>query len=200
MPLPLLAIGAGLLAAKAGQAYFGNKSKKKKAEDQKKSTTNALTIQQKRSEDARRARLQLGASMMNSVPKTTAGGGVNTNTGIDPELLAQLNIERQYDFGSAVPDGAAGNGSAFVSGLFGAAGDTITGMYGGGMGGGGGTPTSASMLYDRGTGVQLPGGGPQTAPLYGVDESGEVDRGAQPGIGSNISWEDLFAEREGGDY
>lgn len=132
MALPLAGLLAASLAAKGIGGLFGNRSKKKKAAESKRATTAGLNIQQKRSEDARRARLQLGASLLGGVPRTTAGGGVNTNVGLDPELVKQLGVERTYDFGSAVPDESAGGGSAFLSGLFGGIGDTIPYMTEGG--------------------------------------------------------------------
>lgn len=176
-------VAGGILAAKAGQAYFSGRSKKKKAEEQKKAATAQLTVGQQQREDVRRGRLELGASMLSRVPKTTAGGGVNTNVALDPDLVAKLGVERKYDFASTVPDQAAGNGSEFVSGLFGGAGDALAGAYGHGLGGGGGSPTPSSMLYNRGSGPQLPGGmGPQYAPLYPVDRTGAM--GSEP-IGSD---------------
>lgn len=135
------------LAAKGTQAYLSSRSKKKQAKEGKRSTTAALQLQHKQREDARRARLQTAASMLNGVPSTTAGGGVNTNVGLDPELLRQLNVERQYDFESAVPDETQGSTDAFLSGLFGGAGD-VAGYYGaqqgGGFGGAAGAMTQGS--------------------------------------------------------
>lgn len=184
---------AAILAAKAGKAYFGSKAKKKQNDAQRTADVSALTIEQKQREDARRARVDAGASLLNGVPGTTAGGGVNTGVSLDPELVKRLGLERTYDFKSAVADRNAGAGSAFLSGLFGDVGDTVAGMYGGGMGGG---ATAAWQDVSRGGAnpwangtTTLPGGGPQTAPLH------MVDGGAAP----TLSWEDLMRRVGGGD-
>lgn len=183
-------IPAAILAAKGISALEKKKAQSKQNDSQRNATIASLTLRQKQSEDARIARLKLGADMLGRVPKTTAGGGVNTNVGIDPELLKQLEIARTYDFGSTVPDGNAGSTDAFLSGLFGSAGDALAGVKGGGAQG---TPTPTSMLYNRtAAGVQLPGGGPQTAPIYPVGDA------ASGGLG-NVSWEDLFKQRGGGE-
>src|SRR4051812_25078332 len=162
------------LAAKAGQSYFGNKAKKKQAESNRNANIAQLTIGQKQREDSRRAHLALADSMLNRIPKTTAGGGVNTNVGLDPELVKQLGVERTYDFASAVPDGAAGSGSAFLSGLFGGVADTVPyGVGGGSSGGGGGGETAPWVDVSSGagqTGVQLPGGRLQVAQLHPVGD------------------------------
>lgn len=142
------------LGIKGLGSLFGHKAAKKKAANTRAATISGLNIQQKQKEDARRARLQLGSSILGRVPKTTAGGGVNTNVGLDPELVKALGVERTYDFGSAVPDESAGGGSAFLSGLFGGIGDTIPYLVGGRQGG-----SQAAAAAGPINGVDL-GGGP----------------------------------------
>jgi type II secretory pathway pseudopilin PulG len=191
--MPAWVIPAAILAAKAAKSYFGNKAKKKQNTNQRNAAVAGLTFQQKQREDARRARLKLGGSMMNSIPATTAGGSVNTNMGIDPALLEQLGIERTYDFGSAVPDYNAGAGSAFLSGLFGDVGDTLGYMYGMGGAGGGTTPWAD---VSNGAGSAYPARFPsvgnnimgQNAALQFAD-----DRNAGAGgVPMTVNWEDLF--------
>lgn len=123
---------AAFLAAKIGKSYFNSRSKKKANTEQKRADVSALTTQQKQGEDSRRARVQAAGSLLNGVPSTTAGGGVNTNVGLDPALLASLGAERTYDFASGIPDRNKGAGSALIAGLFGDVGDTIATAYGGG--------------------------------------------------------------------
>jgi len=127
-PLSLGLAGGSLLFKGLG-ALFGHKSKSKANDEQRRAQIAALTLAQKQREDARRARLELGSSILNRVPATTAGGRVNTNVALDPELVKKLGMERTYDFGSAVPNENAGASSAFLSGLFGGAGDLATSMY-----------------------------------------------------------------------
>jgi type II secretory pathway pseudopilin PulG len=178
-------IPAAMLAAKVGKSYFGNKAKKKQNDEQRKAEVSALTLQQKQREDARRARVAAAGSLLNGVPSTTAGGGVNTGVGLDPALLAQLGLERTYDFGSAVPDRNKGAGSAMLAGLFGDVGDTLGSMYGGKMGGGGapaGATYNATEAWNT-PGAAYHGGMPQSAPLSMVGSGGE---------GSGMTMEDLM--------
>lgn len=184
-------IPAGILAAKAAKSYFGHKAKKKQNNAQRSATTAQLTIGQKQREDARRAKVSLGGSILGNVPKTTAGGAVNTGVAIDPELLKQLGVERTYDFQSAVPDNNAGSGSAFLSGLFGDVGDTLAGAYGG-LGSGGTAPwqdvsKSAGVNPWGSSGASLPGGGRNIAALNMLGGTGGNDAGT-------ISWEDLMRQ------
>lgn len=122
MPSPLAIAGIGL-GAKALSSLLGGRSKKKQEKSNKQAATNAANIQQKQREDQRRARLQLGNSLLGGVPQTT-GGGVRTNVALDPAVFADLNRERTYDFGSAIPE-SAGGVEAFLSGLFGDVADFI---------------------------------------------------------------------------
>jgi type II secretory pathway pseudopilin PulG len=123
MSSPLIAGGSLLL--KGLGSIFGTRSKNKQQAEQNRAAAAGLAIQQKRGEDERRARLQLGNSLLGGVPSTTAGGGVNTNVGLDPELVKSLGLERTYDFGSAMPKPGAGGIDAFLAGLFGGAADTL---------------------------------------------------------------------------
>jgi hypothetical protein len=145
---PIVAAGIGLGLKGLGK-LFGGKAKKKQNDNQRNATIAGLTIQQKQAEDKRRARLALANSLLGSVPGTTAGGGVNTNVALDPEMVKQLSLERTYDFGSAVPDANAGAGSAFLSGLFGGAGDLATAAFGGGANGvGAGAAAAGGPIVD----------------------------------------------------
>jgi hypothetical protein len=196
MPLPLLAIAAGALAAKAASKIAKKKAQSNANKEQKRATTAQLTIGQKQREDARRARLDAGSSLLGGVPKTTAGGGVNTNVGLDPELVKRLGVERTYDFGSALPDANKGATWALLSGLFGDVGDFGADYAMGGMGGGSTAPwqdvsrSAGSNPWAQGT-AQLPGwdrGAPNggSTPLHfmGGDDS--------PGT---LDWEELFRQQ-----
>jgi hypothetical protein len=187
MVMPWSTIAQG--AAKTISGWAKTKAKKKQNDESRRALIAQLTTGQKQREDSRLAHLNIGSSILGRVPTTTAGGGVNTGVALDPELVKQLGVERTYDFASTVPKDTTG-ASAYLGALMGEVGNTLD-YY---QPGNGSSPTSSSMLYDRGQGQQLPGGGPQTAPLYGVDGDGNVDRGAQPGVGSNISWEELFKQ------
>jgi len=125
MPIPLaVPLALGGLSKLAG--FF---SGKKKAKEQKAAAERArvaqvagLNIGQNQREDQRIARLNLAQSLLGGVSPTTAGGRVNTNVALDPELVKRLGVRRSYDFNSAVPVGAdpgAGAGSAFLGGLLG---------------------------------------------------------------------------------
>lgn len=129
MPVPIAA-AAAVAFLKGLQAFLGKKSKDKKAKEQNRASTAALTLTQKQREDQRRARLRAANSLLGGVPATTAGGGVNTNVGLDPALVADLDKERTYDFGSALPDSGTGSTYDFLSGLFGELGDTATRAFG----------------------------------------------------------------------
>lgn len=144
MPLPILAVAAGALAAKAASKYFGGKAKKKQEAESNRANTAALNLQQKQQEDARRSRVELGSSLLNGVPSTTAGGAVNTNVGLDPALVEKLMLERKYDFGSTMRKPGTGAGSAFLSGLFGDIGDFATSYGAGAYGAGRAAPTYAA--------------------------------------------------------
>src|SRR5688500_18518885 len=98
-------------------AIFGRSARNKQNDDQRKAAINALTLQQKQREDARRGRIDFGASVLGQIPRTTAGGRVNTNVALNPEMVARLAAERTYDFAGAVPNENAGSGSAFLAGL-----------------------------------------------------------------------------------
>ena len=129
MPIPALAVAGGSLLFKGLSSFFGHKSKTKANKEQRRAQIAALTLQQKQREDARRARVDAASSLLGRVPATTAGGGVNTNVALDPELVKRLSTERTYDFSSAVPDENVGAGSAFLSGLFGGVGDLGAYLY-----------------------------------------------------------------------
>lgn len=165
--LPLLAGGA--LAVKGASKLFGHKSKTKANDEQRRAATAALNTRQKMTEDKRIGRLKLGASMLGSVPKTTAGGGVNTNLDIDPAILAQLGAERTYDFGSTVPNMNEGATWAFLSGLAGDVGDF-------------GVDYAASRL----------GGDPESRLNAAAGAQGPLAGG--PGLAATptVSWEDLM--------
>lgn len=124
IPAPLIAAGASL-AFKGLGSIFGGKAKRKQEKANKQAATNAANIRQKQSEDQRRARLQFGASIANSLP-------AHRGAGVDPKLLESLMQERTYDFGSAIPE-SAGGADAFLSGLFGDAADMVPDAYGAGI-------------------------------------------------------------------
>lgn len=120
------------LGIKGLSSLFGGRSKRKQQAETNRATTAGLNIRQKQSEDSRRARLALAQGLMGRIPATTAGGGVRTNQGpLDPALFDQLNQERTYDFGSAMPKSAGGM-DAFLEGLFGGAADVIPRVVTGG--------------------------------------------------------------------
>lgn len=148
---PLLIAGAGL-GLKAVSSFFGNKSKKKQEKANKKAAVNAANIQQKRGEDQRRGRLAVGQSLLNGVPQQT-GGGVRTNVAMDPALFANLDRERTYDFGSAIPE-STGGVEAFLSGLAGDAADFLPAAYSAGALGG--APEQQAQMGAMGT---APGAG-----------------------------------------
>jgi hypothetical protein len=132
---------------------FGFLSSRKKAsaerkanESRTKATVTSRTLNQKMGEDRRLGRLSLAQSLLGGTPSTTAGGRVNTNTALDPELMAKLGVERKYDFSGTVgeeADPGAGAGSAFLGGLAGdlgqAAGDYASTRDPGAVGGFGGS-------------------------------------------------------------
>lgn len=128
-PLTAAAIASGVL--KLGGKIFGGISAKKKLNEQNRAATASMTLAQKRAEDQRRARLALANGLLSGVPATTAGGGVNTNVGLDPALFAQLDRERTYDFGSTLPKHAGGV-YGFLGGLFEGAADIAPYMMSGG--------------------------------------------------------------------
>lgn len=112
------------LGAKGISALFGHRASNARNANQRSAQIAGLNLQQQRSEDSRRARLNLGAGMLNGVPGSTAGGRVNTNVALDPELLRTLGQERRYNFAAAVPNESAGSGSNVVAGLFNGVADT----------------------------------------------------------------------------
>lgn len=154
MPLPLLAIAAGALAAKAGKSYFAGRAKKKQEAESNRANTAALNLQQKQREDQRIASNKLGASLLNGVPKQGALG-INTNVGLDPALMDQLNVERTYDYGSAMPKPGTGAGSAFLSGLFGDIGDTLVTYGTGGLSPRPATPAPVTSTADANGGMSI---------------------------------------------
>jgi hypothetical protein len=89
-------------------------------------------LEQKRREDARRARLAFGQGLMGRVPANVDGSG--GTLAMDPELYARLDEERKYNFAPTAAANAGG-GSAFLSGLFGGAADTMPYLLGGQSGG-----------------------------------------------------------------
>ena len=125
MPIPLavpLALGIGSKIA----SFFGGRGKakaqKKAAESQRLAQIRRMELGQKGSADTRRSRLSLAQALLGGMPGTTAGGHVQTNVALDPEILRQLGIERKYDFSEAVgseADPGAGAGASFVGGLLG---------------------------------------------------------------------------------
>jgi hypothetical protein len=165
IPAPLIAAGASL-AFKGLGSIFGGRAKKKQERANKQAATNAANIQQKRSEDQRRARLSLGASMANGIDRP----GMK----IDPALLEQLMQERTYDFGSAIPESAGGS-DAFLSGLFGGASDLVPSAYGAGVFG--------AVPPDATGGIAGQGGGPQTITLDDLMELMGQGRRQRPPAG-----------------
>jgi hypothetical protein len=134
MPFPAIPVAAASLFLKGLSAFAGGKAKKKQQADQNRARTAGLNIQQKQSEDSRRARLDAANSILGRVPATTAGGGVRTGVALDPALVNRLSQERTYDFGSAMPTPGTGAGWEFLSGLAGGAGDTVAGLNDPGQG------------------------------------------------------------------
>lgn len=132
----------GSLGLKLGSKIFGGRSERKKHEERNRATAAGLTLQQKQREDARRARLALAQGLLGGVPGTT-GGGVRTNVGLDPALVAQLGQERTYDFAGTMPKSVGGT-DAFLSGLFGGAADVVPYMFGGNAAAAGGTEVPGS--------------------------------------------------------
>lgn len=128
---PAIAAAAAAAFLKGIGALFGSKGRKKKEQAQRQATVSALTTRQKQQEDRRRSNVRLGSSLLNTVPETTAGGGIRTNVGIDPAVVADLEKERTYDFESMVPQAGAGSTYDFLSGLFGGAGDVAVRAFGG---------------------------------------------------------------------
>jgi hypothetical protein len=120
---PIVAAGI-LLGLKGLSSWFGKKSADKQYGENRDATVAGLNIKQEMSEDKRRAMLALANSLLGGVPGTTGGGNIRTNVALDPALFAQLNEERKYDFGSAVPEKAGGM-DGFLSGLFGGAAETV---------------------------------------------------------------------------
>jgi len=175
MPIPALAVAGGSLLFKGLSSLFGGKAKKKQYNVQRNAAIAGLNIKQKQGEDARRARLQLANSILSRVPSTTAGGGVNTNVALDPELVKQLGVEHTYDFGSAVPEYAGGGVNGFLEGLFGGAADTLP--Y---LGGGGNADAAAG------------------GPIQGVDISPTAGAASAPSASPTVSWDELFRQSGGG--
>lgn len=185
-------IPAAMLVAKGIQAVEKKKSASKQFNAKRDAEIASLNLRQKQNEDTRIGRLKLGASMMGNVPATTAGGGVQTHAGLDPELIKQLEIEKKYNYDQTVPTDA-GAFDAFVAGLAGNASDVLSRYGGSGSPTGSANPAAlpTSMLYNRtAAGPQLPGGGPQNAQLNMIPGAMGDPNGAAPAGG--LSWEDLF--------
>jgi hypothetical protein len=127
MPDPATIALLASLGFKGLSSLFGGRSRRKKEDESRRATTAGLTLAQKQREDARRARLALASGLLGGVPATTAGGGVRTNVGLDPALLARLDQERTYDFGSTLPRSVGGI-DAFLEGLLGGAADVVPRM------------------------------------------------------------------------
>lgn len=116
--IPLgVSVGAKLLGG-----LFGNKSKKKKEEAQRKAAIGGAELKQNMAEDRRLGQLGAGQSLLGQL----AGRGF---TNISPEAAASLGQRRTYDFSKAVPEAGAGLGSEFLSGLLGDVGD-VASQYG----------------------------------------------------------------------
>lgn len=133
MPLPLAAIGLGVGALKLGQALFGNKGKKKAAEEADKAANEA----NQRKYDAESGSFQddervRGARLTaaNSLLQHIAGG----QYAISPEMLAQIAAPRRFS-GSLGQRSttSAGSGSALISGLLGSGADIGTDLLLGGL-------------------------------------------------------------------
>jgi hypothetical protein len=123
MPAPLVAAGIGL-GAKLLSGLFKGKAEKKRAQASNKAAVAAANLADQRREDERTAGVDAGSSILGSIGQAPAyGGRVNPNMALDPALVARLKQRRVYDNSSAVPDAGAGLGSAFLSSLFGGAGD-----------------------------------------------------------------------------
>lgn len=145
--LPVI-LAAATLAAKGASSIFGNKAKRKQEQENKRAATEQANTRQKMMEDERRNRVRIAQQLLGGVPQTTAGGGVNTNVGMDPSFWDEQMKERTYDFGKGVPESKGGT-QAFLAGLFGGIGETIPAMYNpaGGAGGmGGGMPSKPAPI------------------------------------------------------
>jgi hypothetical protein len=121
MALPAIAAGIGIGSKLLG-GLFGGKSKKKKAEADRKAAIGAAELKNQMGEDERLAKLSAGQSLLGQL----TGKGF---TNIDPATAAKLGQRRTYDFGKAVPEAGAGGGSELLSGLFGGVAD-VAGQYG----------------------------------------------------------------------
>lgn len=117
----LIPLGASVGAKLLG-GLFGGKSKKKKAEAERKAAIGGAELKQNMAEDKRLGQLGAGQSILQQL----AGSGF---TNISPEAAASLGQRRSYDFSKAVPEAGAGLGSELLSGLFGGIGD-IASQYG----------------------------------------------------------------------
>lgn len=175
MPAPIVTAAVVTALLKGLGHVFGQKGKKKREAEQRRATVATKTTRQKMAEDARRSRVRAGASLLGGVPATTAGGAVNTNVGLDPALVADLEKERTYDFESTEPKAGVGATWDFLDGLFGDAGDVVTRAYG--------TDPVAAAAAPRG-GV-LPG-----SPSSPLTPPGGITR--TPWVDDALSIEDLL--------
>src|SRR5512147_653974 len=116
--IPLgVSIGSKLLGG-----LFGNKSKKKQEEAQRKAAIESMNLKQTMAEDKRLGQLGAGQSLLGQL----AGKGF---TNISPEAAAAIGQRRTYDFSKTVPEAGAGAGSGLLAGLFGDIGD-VASQYG----------------------------------------------------------------------
>lgn len=166
MPAPIVTAAVVTALLKGLGHVFGQKGKKKREAEQRRATVATKTTRQKMAEDARRARVRAGASLLGGVPQTTAGGAVNTNVGLDPALVADLEKERTYDWGAGIPDESKGATWEFLGGLFDDAGDVPTYAYG--------TDPVAAAAAPRGS---IPPGSPSSllTPPGGITRTPWVD-------------------------
>lgn len=125
MPIPLAAAAAIAALGKGVGSILKSKGQNKKNQEAYRSTVAAKNLAQKQVEDKRIGNLSLANSLLSRVPKTTAGGAVNTNVALDPALVAQLSKPREYDYASATPKPVGGTYD-LLAGLFDTAGDVAT--------------------------------------------------------------------------
>jgi len=138
-----------MAASAVAKGLMDKKSKDKAGKSAQEADINAAKLKQAVSEDARLARAGMGASM---APELIGKGF--TMPGAD--FLSQLKVRRNYDpmieKSSANP--AAGSGSAFLSGLFGTAGNVASQYYANQQDDGGGR--ASNPLEDTGITVGTP--------------------------------------------
>ena len=143
--IPAISLGAKLLGG-----LFGRRSQNAQTNEGNRAQTAALALRQKQMEDARRARLAYGQGLLGRVTQGVDGSG--GSMALSPELFAQLDKERTYNFAgtATAPKGGA---SSFLSGLFGGAADVLPYVGAGGGNAHSGDPSDPTFM-----GPQVPGG------------------------------------------